>query len=404
MARFHVLDPKLYAGDPFPTYAWLRKHDPVHWDDRNRCWVVTRYEDVAYVSKRTDLFCSGRGVMVDTDDPISIVTMDDPRHAELRRLISRGFTPRMVGLLEPRIEAIVTACIDAVAPLGACDFTQAIAVPVPLLVIAEMIGIRPEDRARFAHWSDTMVLAAGRSAEPEVLARAARAYAEYNEYLQEVFADRRRSPREDLVSVLVAAQADGKLASHDRIAHDELQMFMTLLLVAGNETTRNALSGAIAAFSCFPEEWERLREEPELLPDAVEEVIRFVTPVVGFRRTATRDTGLRGRRIAAGDKVVVLYQAANRDEQVFDEPDRLRIDRRPNDHLAFGIGAHYCLGANLARAEIRIVLRELLRRLPDIRVAPGASPVRVPSPLVAAIESLPVVYSPERARGERAVQ
>jgi cytochrome P450 family 142 subfamily A polypeptide 1 len=400
MIQFRVLDPEFYAGDPFPTYARLRREDPVHWDDEARCWVVTRHADVTYVSKRTDLFCSGRGVMVDTDDAISIVTMDDPRHAELRRLISRGFTPRMVSLLETRIEEIVTACIDAIAPLGACDLTQAIAVPVPLLVIAEMIGIRPEDRARFAEWSDTMVLAAGRTSDPEILERAGRAYAEYAEYLQDVFAERRRAPREDLVSVLVAAQADGKLAAHETIAHDELQMFMTLLLVAGNETTRNAISGGMAAFSRFPEEWARLRAHPELLASAVEEVIRFVTPVVGFRRTALRDTELRGRRIAAGDKVVVLYQAANRDEEVFDEPERLRIDRDPNDHLAFGIGAHYCLGANLARAEVRIVLRELLRRLPDIRVAPGAGPVRAPSPLVAAIESLPVVYTPESARAD----
>jgi cholest-4-en-3-one 26-monooxygenase len=178
-------------------------------------------------------------------------------------------------------------------------------------------------------------------------------------------------------------------------------MFMTLLLVAGNETTRNALSGGMAAFARFPEEWAKLRAHPELLDSAVEEILRFVTPVVGFRRTATADTQIDGRQVRKGDKVVMLYQAANRDPAVFDDPETFRIDRSPNDHLAFGIGAHFCLGANLARAELRIVFRELLRRLPDIHVAPGAAPVRLPSPLVAAIASLPVVFTPATGAADR---
>ena len=166
---FDVLDPHFYAGDPFPAYLDLRTNDPVHWDEKNRCWVLTRHKDVTYVSKRTDLFCSGQGVLADGDMQISIVTMDDPRHAQLRKLISRGFTPRMVGVLEKRIEEIVAACIDAIAGRGSCDFTAALSVPVPLLVIAEMIGIRPDDRERFADWSDTMIAAAGRSDDIELL-------------------------------------------------------------------------------------------------------------------------------------------------------------------------------------------------------------------------------------------
>ena len=392
---FDVLDPHFYAGDPFPAYLELRTNDPVHWDEKNRCWVLTRHADVTYVSKRTDLFCSGQGVLADGDMQISIVTMDDPRHAQLRKLISRGFTPRMVSVLEKRIEEIVAACIDTIAARGSCDFTAAISVPVPLLVIAEMIGIRPDDRERFAEWSDTMIAAAGRSDDIELLTRAGEAHAQYSAYLQEVFAERAKNPREDLVSTLVAAHADGKLEASESIAEDELQMFMTLLLVAGNETTRNALSGGMAAFARFPGEWAKLRANPELLDSAVEEILRFVTPVVGFRRTATCDTEIDGRKVKKGDKVVMIYQAANRDPAVFSDPETFRIDRKPNDHLAFGIGAHFCLGANLARAEIRIVFRELLRRLPDIRVAPGEGPVRVPSPLVAAIASLPVVFTPQ---------
>jgi cholest-4-en-3-one 26-monooxygenase len=395
--QIDVFDPELYAADPFPVYAALRREDPVHWDRKNEVWVLSRYVDVVQVSKNPQIFCNRFGVTRE-DTPISIITMDDPRHSQLRRLISRGFTPRMVATIERRIEEVTTACIDAVAARGVCDFATDLAVPLPLLVIAEMIGIRPEDRAAFHEWSDAMILAAGQQDRPEIISAATNAYLAYTEYLQEIFAERRREPREDLVSVLVQAQADGTLAKDDEnISADELLQFMTILLVAGNETTRNAISGGMVALSENPEEWQRLREQPELLTTAVEEILRWVTPVVGFRRTVLSDTEIRGQPIRAGEKVVMLYQSANRDEEIFPEADRFRVDRRPNDHLAFGIGTHFCLGANLARAEIRVMYRELLRRLPDIRMAPGARPEMVRSPLVRGIASLPAVFTPERS-------
>lgn len=397
MIDLNVLDPHFYAGDPYPTYARLREEDPCCWDPTNEAWVVSRYADVVHVSKNPKIFSSASGVMVDIDNDIGMITMDDPRHAQVRRLINRGFTPRMVRLLEDRIRDLANGCIDPIAHLRGCDFTQAIAVPLPLLVIAELIGIHPEDRDRFAHWSDTMILAAGQTANTEILDKAAGAYVEYNEYLQSILEERRREPREDLASILVRAYGDGTLAGDENITRDELQMFMTLLLVAGNETTRNAISGGMVAFGKFPEEWQKLRENPDLIDSAIEEILRFVTPVAAFRRTATQDTELHGRAIKKGQKVVMLYQAANRDPAVFDDPESFRIDRSPNDHLAFGIGVHFCLGANLARLEIRVVLQELLRRLPDIHVEPGQEPVRALSPLVAAIDHLPVVYTPEAA-------
>lgn len=393
---FDILDPQLYAGDPFPVYAWLRDNDPVYWDEKNKLWIVSKYAEVAYVSKNPKLFCSKFGVTPDTDIQISIVTMDDPRHTKLRSIVSRGFTPRMVATLEPRIRDIVRECIDAMADRGACDFVTELAVPVPLLVIAEMIGIPHEDRQAFWHWSDTMILAAGQHNNPEILEKASTAYLEYASYLQQIFEDRRRHPREDLVSILVAAQDEGTLGSDgENLSNDELLMFMTLLLVAGNETTRNGLSGGMHVLSEHPEELRRLVAHPELLPSAVEEILRWVAPIVGFRRTATQDTELRGRQIHEGDKVLMLYQSANRDAEIFAEPNRFDIRREPNDHLTFGIGTHFCLGANLARIELRIVFEELLRRLPDIQVAPGATPVRIPSPLVRGIASLPVVFTPE---------
>lgn len=395
--QFDILDPQLYAGDPFPVYTWLRRNAPVYRDEKNSLWIVSKYDDVAYVSKNPKLFCSRFGVTPDADVQISIVTMDDPRHTKLRSIVSRGFTPRMVAMLEPRMRQIVRECIDSIAERGSCDFVDDLAIPVPLLVIAEMIGIPREDRQAFWRWSDTMILAAGQQNNQEIIANAMDAFQEYAAYLQGIFEDRRKNPKDDLVSILVAAQDEGQLiADGENLSADELLMFMTLLLVAGNETTRNGMSGGMLVLSEHPDEYRRLVENPELLPSAVEEILRWVAPIVGFRRTATEDTELHGQRIRAGDKVLMLYQSANRDEDVFEEPNRFLIDRQPNDHLAFGIGTHFCLGANLARIEIRIMFEELLRRLPDIQVAPGAKPVRTPSPLVRGIASLPVVFTPER--------
>jgi cytochrome P450 family 142 subfamily A polypeptide 1 len=399
--QFNILDPQLYANDPFPVYRWLRVHAPLYRDEQNQLWIVSKYDDVAYVSKNPRIFCSGRGVTPDADLQISIVTMDDPRHTQLRSIVSRGFTPRMVGQLEARIREVTIETIDAVAERGACDFVDDIAVPIPLLVIAEMIGIRREDRAAFWHWSDTMIAAAGQHSNPEIVERAAAAFIEYSAYLQGVFEERRRDPRDDLVSVLVAAQDDGLLvADEGNLSADELLQFMTILLVAGNETTRNAMSGGMLALAENPAERARLMAHPELLPTAVEEIVRWVTPVVGFRRTATCDTTLRGQAIAAGDKVLMLYQSANRDEDAFDEPDRFRVDRHPNEHLAFGIGTHFCLGANLARLELRIAFEELFRRLPDIDLAPGATGIHAPSVTVRSMASLPVVFTAQ-ARSDR---
>lgn len=397
--KFDILDPHLYAGDPYPVYKWLRNEAPLYWDERYEIWIVSKYKDIEYVSRHPELFCNRYGVLPDSDSPISIITMDDPRHAQLRALISRGFQPRMVKTLEARIRDIVTASIDAVAQRGNCDFVRDLAVPLPLLVIAEMIGIRQEDRAIFHEWSDTMILAAAQSQNAAVMEKAIVAYHEYAKYLQDVFEERRRNPREDLVSVLVAAQREGSLAvDEETIAADELLQFMTILLVAGNETTRNAISGGMLTLFEHPEERAKLLANPDLLPIAIEEMLRWVSPVSGFRRTATQDTELRGKTIRTGQKVLMIYQSGNRDEDIFEDADCFRVDRQPNYHMAFGVGPHFCLGANLARFEMRIMIQELLRRLPDIDLAPGAKPERVLSPLIRGIAKMPVVFTPERQR------
>ena len=389
----NLTDSTLYAGDPYPTYKWLRENAPVYWDAASRLWVLSRYDDIVQVSKNPEVFSAAQGVLPDSDAMVSIVCMDDPRHLRLRKLVNRGFTPRMVGMLEPKIRALTTEILDGIAARGACDLVREVAVPLPLYIIAEMLGIPREDFPRFHDWSDRLINVAGNYDDMTKVMDATTAYAEYGAYLQEIFESRRREPREDLTGILVAAQQDGMLApDEEAMENDEIVMFMTLLLVAGNETTRNAIAGGMLALMEHPDQFALLRRRPELIDLAVEEILRYVTPIICFRRTVVRDATVRGQAMKPGDRVLMLYQSANRDEAVFPDPDRFDITRDPNPHLAFGIGAHFCLGANLARAELRIMIEALVERFPDMRVAPGGAAERMASTLVSGIRRLPVVY------------
>ena len=385
---------------------WLRENDPVHWSAKDGLWIVSTYEDVAYISKNQQLFTSANGVRPGNPSKIGLVDEGEPRHTQLRNLINRGFTPRMVKKLEVAFRAIATEAIDAIAPRGACDFVEDIAVPLPLLLIAEMIGIRREDRDRFHRWSDAMIAAEGNLGNPEVVARAGVAFMEYSTYVKDIIEDRRAHPRDDLLSVLVGAKDEGVLGrfevrellqevdpEHLTLANDELIMLLVILLVAGNETTRNGISGGMQLLIENPGERRKLIENPALIPSAVEEMVRLVSPVFSFARTVTRDTDLRGRALAAGQQVLMLYPSANRDAAVFDEPDVFRVERNPH-HLGFGVGTHYCLGANLARMEMRVAFEELLRRLPDMEYAAGGPEIR-PSALVRSCVHMQVRFTPE---------
>jgi cholest-4-en-3-one 26-monooxygenase len=389
-----LTDSSLYAGDPYPTYRWLRENAPVYWDAASGLWVLSRFEDVVHVSKTPEMFSAASGVLPESDAPVSIVCMDDPRHQRLRKLVNRGFTPRMVSLLEPRVRELTEQLVDQVAARGASDLVRDFAVPLPLYIIADMLGIRREDFDRFHDWSDRLIAVAGNYDDLAKVEDSSRAYVEYGTYLKDVFEERRGAPREDLVTILVQAQQDGMLAEDEEaMENDEIVMFMTLLLVAGNETTRNAISGGMLALMENPEERDLLRRRPELIDSAVEEILRYVSPIICFRRTATQATAIRGQAISAGERVLMLYQSANRDEAVFADAERFRVARDPNPHVAFGIGTHFCLGANLARMELRVMVQALVERLPDMRIAPGAAPERVASTLVRGIKSLPVVFT-----------
>jgi len=409
------LDAQVWDETMRDRMRWLRENDPVHWSERSRLWVITKFEDVSYVSKNPQIFCSGGGVRPGSAVKLPLIDEDEPRHTRLRRLINRGFTPRMVKKLEAAFREIATDTIDRIATRGECDFVDDIAVPMPILLIAEMIGIRREDRERFHRWSDDLIAGDGNRDHPEIMERAGRALREYGDYLKEIFEDRRRHPQDDLVSILVGAKDEGLIGENrfeldgERrpidtsaiqrieeirdVADDELVMLMVLLLVAGNETTRNGISGGMSLLIENPEERRKLIDDPSLIPGAVEEMVRLVSPVQSFGRTATCDTELRGKKIRKGETVLMLYPAANRDPDEFEDPDAFQIDRDPR-HLAFGIGNHFCLGANLARMEMRVAFEELLRRLPDMEYASGGPKIR-PSPLVHSFVHMRVRYTPE---------
>jgi cytochrome P450 family 142 subfamily A polypeptide 1 len=414
IAEIDPLDPHLFVrGAAHPYFTWLREHDPVHWDERNRLWVVTKYDDVVSVERAPDPYSSAQGIRPHGGgaDSLSIIALDDPEHARQRRLISKAFTPARINELMGRIREVARQLVDEIAPLGECDFVERIAYPLPLIVIAEMIGLPVADREQLARWSDAMMGGdCAAEGSPEATA-AAQAWGEYVTYLVDLLEDHRTTPRDDLISVLLEARDAGAISGHDaaeiqrlveagargrddELRDDELLTFLVLLLVAGNETTRNALSGGMAVLSEHPDQLADLAADPSLVPGATEEILRWVSPVLNFTRTLTAAAELRGVQLRAGDRVLLVYPSANRDADQFPEPFRFDIRRAPNQHLAFGTGPHFCLGANLARTEIRILLEELLARLPDVRVAAGAGPQRGPSTLVGTIESLPITFTP----------
>lgn len=385
--KLDLLDGDWYAGDASPGYAWLRARRGLWRDDANELWAVARHAEVLEVSRSPERFCSGEGFRPKTPPNGSMISQDDPRHNRQRRLVSKGFTPKQVAGMEAHCRTIVTELLDAVGPLGSCDFVTDVAVPLPMIVIAELLGVRVEDRDRLQAWSDELIKGADGQVTDEVVAQ----FADFCTYITEVIEARRENPKDDLTSILVHATIDGEVG----FDLDGLINELLLILVGGNETTRNVISGAMEALCAHPDQRRDLVEDPSLLPVAIEEFLRWVTPIVNFQRTVVADTELAGTALAAGDKLLLLYGSANRDEAVFGPTaERFEIRRDPNPHVAFGFGTHFCLGASLARLEIRVMYEELLRRLPDITVD---GPVRrTPSAFIRGIASMPVAYSPER--------
>jgi cytochrome P450 len=391
LPEYALDDPDFYLDDVAAAYRRLRAEAPVYWCARAGFWALTKHADIQHVSRNPQLFCSGQGILVKDPmrdgtmpvQPPSIIYMDPPAHLRYRRLVSKAFTPRMVNALEPRIRAFARQSLDEVSPGVPIDLVEHVAVPLPMLVIADMLGVPAEDRLQFKRWSDAIIA----GADLGVAATMASVQEVFAYFLAQLEA-RRRAPRDDLVSALAVAEVDG-----ERLADDEVLMFCMTLLVAGNETTRNLISGGARALMQFPDERRTLAANPALFPRAVEEMLRWVTPVKAFARTATQDTTIREQRIAAGDYVVLLYASANRDEEVWGPTaDRFDVSRAPDPgHLSFGIGPHSCLGANLALLEARVLFEELLARFPNFELAGEPEPLR--STVMNGIVRMPVVFA-----------
>ncbi|MEW6270237.1 MAG: cytochrome P450 [Thermodesulfobacteriota bacterium] len=370
-----LLDPAHYEreGPPYALFAKLRAEAPVYRHPETSgpgFWALTRYEDAVRVSRDAETFSSYEGgTMVPDPKPEELfilrqmmLNMDPPQHTKLRALINKGFTPRMVAQLRERIGELAGAIVDRVASRGECDFVTDVAGELPSYVIAELMGIPLEDGRQLYRLTERMHTAAP---TPEGMADGQAAIFEMMSYSSRIRDEKRARPGQDIASTLLAAEVDG-----EKLTDLEFDMFFMLLINAGGDTTRNLVAGGMLELIRHPDERRRLAADPALLPSAIEEMLRYCTPVVHFRRTATRDTEIRGRRIAAGDKVVVFYASANRDETAFAEPDRFDVARSPNEHVAFGGGGvHYCLGANLARVEIRAMFEEVLARLPELELA-----------------------------------
>ena len=401
-----TMDPRFY-DDPWEGYHWLREHGRLWWDGRNEMWIAARHEDVSHISRHQELYSAAQGVRPKITVPMSIISMDDPEHTRLRRLVNKGFTPRMVRKLTDHMRELTGEILDDIGERGEIEFVEDFAIHVPLIVIAELLGLDPGTRMQLFEWSEAMFKGDGHiDPDDPALIGAAQAAGEFAELLTETIEKRREDgSTDDIIGILTQAHDEGALATDQlgvseanynaEMTSDELLMFLFLLLGAGNETTRNAISGGLRAFTLFPGEREKLVADPDLIDLAVDEIVRFVSPVLTFMRTVTEDHTYNGVDLKTGDKVFMLYQSANRDRDVFDDPDTFRVDRNPNPHLGFGIGTHYCLGANLARNELKVVFEELFRRLGDIRATDPDTLTRSDSTLVLAIEKLPAVFTPE---------
>jgi cholest-4-en-3-one 26-monooxygenase len=386
-------------GVPHDQFDRLRRDAPVFWHperDDTGFWAITKHADVRTVSHDCATFSSEiGGTFIPTQDEealaslrLTILNMDPPKHNRYRRLVSRGFTPRMITALVEEIERRAAAVIDRVCERGEVEFVEEIAAQVPVQMICEMIGLEPEVWPRMFTLSNQLIGSRDDPDYQELPGGPQAAAMEVYMLCDQVAADRRVNPRDDIMTALVNAEIDG-----ERLDEAELNLFFITLVVAGNETTRNLINHSMLALIDHPDQAQRLRDDPSLWDTAVDEMLRWGSSIHNFRRTATRDTELRGVPIAEGDKVVMYYASANRDEDVFDAPHTFDVGRTPNDHVAFGGGGvHYCLGAGLARAEIRATMRQLVERLPDLELA---GPVdRLHSDFVNGIKTMPVRFTP----------
>ncbi len=386
-------------GTPHHWFKELRAKDPVHWHEEKNgpgFWCITKYEDVKTISRNPMLFSSWLGgTNIEDRDEASLaglrmimLNMDPPQHVKFRRIVQRGFTPQMVAKQETYLRALAKRIVDAVAHRGECEFVEELAAELPLQVICELMGVPLEDRKLIFELSNKLI----GFDDPEFQnteADARNASAQMFGFAMKLAEKYRKEPADNLTSALLLTEVDG-----EKLSELEYCSFFLLLLVAGNETTRTVTTNGMKALLDHPDQLRRLVANPALVPQAVEEIVRFDPAVHYFRRTATDATEIRGRKIAKGQKVVMWYPSVNRDEEVFSDPDRFDVGRENNQHLAFGIGEHFCLGANLARLELVVIFQEMLKRLKNPRLA--AAPRRLRSNFINGVKEMRIAFDPER--------
>ncbi len=387
--EFDLLDGGWYESRPYADWAWMREHAPAYWDAKNEVWALTRYDDVLAVEKDPVTFSSQRAPRPHGMHLPMMISMDGREHTHRRKLVSRGFTPRRVRDHEATIRRICTEIIDRVAPTGACDFVWDIAAPLPLLLIADMLGFPTSSYDDLLRWSDDLIRGTTADPPPEVTQAALEAMLGFREFQLGVIADRRaKPPQDDLVSILCYSEIDGERLDDESIIQESL-----LILIGGDETSRHVMTDGMLALLDHPDQMAILRDEPAAMEVGVEELLRWVSPIKNMSRTVTREVEMHDRTLHEGDQLILMYPSANRDAAAFDEPDRFDVRRDPNSHLAFGFGPHFCMGASLARLELHVMFSELLRRLPDLHLAGEPMPRRA-SNFISGPEAMPVEFTP----------
>lgn len=390
--QLDLLDPYLYATDPWPTYRWLRDEHPAY-RDTNGMWAISRHRDVMDIERNTKLYSSAHGSRPLIEMSDSMINKDDPEHSRQRKLVSPRFTPAAVRRHEDRVRALVTGLIDAIAPHGRAEVVADLASPLPAMMITELVGY---DRAlwpRVKWWSEATMSSAGfRADDDRRPAGSDEALMDFGAETVKLIEARTAEARDDLMSVWVRSPVGGQALPMGEIINEAI-----LVIDGGAETTRSTIGQTVLALAQHPDQRQRIIEDPGLLrATAVEEFIRWSSPILNMRRTVTTPHRLHDQRVAAGDEVLLMYASANRDERVFENPDRFDVARGHNHHVAFGFGTHFCLGANLARLELRVLFEELLRRLPDFRLAAGPAPEFVPGFFTRTLRELHIEFTPTR--------
>ena len=385
-----LMDPKTHSENPWPFYTWLRNERPLYYDKKNDLWAVSRYDDIMNIARDWEKFTSEEGNLPKMPPDPSLINLNGHPHAKRRGLLSKGFTPRRVQLLDSKAREITRQLIDKVAPIGACDIVSDLAAQLPMRIIGEMIGYDPDDNEMLRGWVDQFTR--GGDGPTAVITNEAinEAFYKFAEYHEMLLAERRDKPGKDLLSMWIAAEIDGEPLDESQLLFDH-----ALILVGGSETTRSAIADGILTLIQHPDQLQYLIDNPDAVPGACDEIVRWTSPFVRMARTATRDIEMHGITLKKGQEVIMVYPAACRDERAYENANVFDVTRKTTKHaVAFGFGQHFCLGYSLARVELVAMVSAIIDRMRDLRLDPTKEVVRTTSSFIRGLQSLPVVFTP----------